>query len=111
LTLTGNQTTASTAPLNAAPPVANAGPSQTVHSLASVTLDGSATHNMVGSNAITYAWTQILGTTVTINNASSQTASFTAPSASSPIILGFQLTATTVNGSTSDQVFVAVGSF
>lgn len=111
LTLAGNQTTSSTVPLNGAPPISNAGPSRTVLGGTSVTLDGSGTANMVGSNSITYAWSQILGSTVTINNPSSSIANFTAPSAPTVTLLGFQLTATTINGSTSDQVYVAVGPF
>jgi hypothetical protein len=111
-TLTGNQATSSTTPLNGAPPVANAGPSQTLQSGASVNLNGSATHNMVGSNTISYSWSQIFGSpTVTIINPTSSISSFTAPSVSQVTILGFQLTATTVNGSTSDQVYIAVGPF
>jgi hypothetical protein len=111
-TATNNQTTSSSAPLATAPPVANAGASGLIGAHGqSVTLDGSATRLVTGATpaGLTYAWTQILGSAVTIANASSQVASFTAPSsASQATVLGFKLTVSSANGSTYDQVYFGV---
>jgi hypothetical protein len=98
--------------VSSAPPLVNAGPSQIVAGGQVVTLNGSATANFPSGtrSGITYAWTQVSGTAVTINNPSSVIASFTAPAR--PItqaqILVFKLTATNSNGSTYDEVMVGL---
>ncbi len=108
-TLTNNQTTPSTSPLNNAPPVADAGPGVVVGPGQNVLLDGSATRLMTGGTAgVSYAWTQISGPPVTIANAGSVQASFTAPAVSQATILGFRLTATNAGGSAYDQVYYGV---
>ena len=78
-------------------PNAVAGGNQTVQSGASVTLDGSQSIDPDGEPLI-YEWTQTLGPTVTLNNASSETARFTAPDVSSDTVLQFELTVTDPNG-------------
>jgi hypothetical protein len=91
------------------PPVANAGPDQTVASGASVTLKGSGTD--ADGDALTYSWKQISGTTVTLSGATTATASFTAPTVSSNTTLTFRLTVSDGKGGTgTDDVNVVVTS-
>jgi hypothetical protein len=71
-------------------PNAIAGANQTVNSGASVTLNGSASNDPDG-DTLSYQWTQLSGTTVSITNAASASATFTAPSVSSDQLLQFQL--------------------
>ena len=59
------------------PPVANAGPNQIGVPAGTITLNGSASYDPLGE-ALTYAWSQIGGPTVTINNANQAVATFTA---------------------------------
>jgi len=59
------------------PPIANAGPSQLGVAAGTITLNGSASYDPLGE-ALTYAWSQISGPTVTINNANQAVATFTA---------------------------------
>ncbi len=88
-------------------PTANAGPDQTVASGASVTLAGSGT-DPDGSIA-SFAWTQTSGTAVTLSNASAANPSFTAPTTSSNLALGFRLTVTDNRGGTAtDSVVINV---
>ncbi|MGI9220550.1 MAG: choice-of-anchor B family protein [Woeseiaceae bacterium] len=72
-------------------PNAVAGASQTVASGARVTLDGSGSNDPEG-DSLTYQWSQISGDAVTLENASSATATFTAPTVDSDRLLRFQLT-------------------
>src|SRR6266545_2070596 len=53
-------------------PTANAGPDQTVHLGASVTLDGSASTDLNG-DPLTHNWTQLSGTPVTLTGANTAT--------------------------------------
>ena len=89
-------------------PVANAGPDQSVAAGAAVTLNGSGS-DPDGSVA-GYAWTQTSGLpTVSLSGASSATATFTAPAATTGTTLTFQLTVTDDDGATgSDTVRVTV---
>jgi hypothetical protein len=59
------------------PPIANAGPSQIGVPAGTITLNGSGSYDPLGE-ALTYAWSQISGPTVTINNATQAVATFTA---------------------------------
>jgi chitinase len=90
------------------PPVANAGPDQTVSPGAVVTLDGSASYDPDG-DSITFHWTQVAGTPVTLDNVDAVRPSFTAPGPHGGETLTFQLTVTDSNGASSfDTVGVAV---
>jgi K319-like protein len=60
-------------------PIANAGTNQTVNELSPVTLDGTASSDPA-AKPLTYSWTQILGTHVTLAGANTATPSFTSPS-------------------------------
>ncbi len=59
------------------PPIANAGPNQVGVPAGTITLNGSGSYDPLGE-ALTYAWSQTSGPTVTINNANQAIASFTA---------------------------------
>jgi hypothetical protein len=79
-------------------PLVNAGTDQQVDSAAGVTLTGSAT-DPAGSagQPLTYQWTQTAGPAVTLTNANTASASFTAPTMAAgqgPITLTFKLTVT-----------------
>ena len=88
-------------------PTANAGPDQTVAAAASVTLAGSGTDP--DGTIASFAWTQTSGTTVTLSNASAANPTFTAPSQSSNVALGFRLTVTDNRGGTAtDDVVINV---
>ena len=64
------------------PPVANAGPAQTVTSGATVTLDGSGSTDPNGL-PMSYAWTQTGGTTVKLSSNAVAKPTFTAPTVTS----------------------------
>ena len=88
-------------------PVANAGADQTVTSASTVTLRGSASD--ADNDIAGYSWRQLSGPTVTLNNASSATASFTAASVSANTTLEFELTVRDSKDLTGlDRVIVTV---
>ncbi|MBS1698136.1 MAG: tandem-95 repeat protein [Actinobacteria bacterium] len=62
------------------PPVANAGPAQTVVAGVPATLDGTASTDPDG-NPITYAWSQVSGTPVTLSSTTAGKPTFTPPAA------------------------------
>lgn len=97
------------------PPIANAGVDKTVLQGTSVNLTGSGSTDGDGTIA-SYHWGQIIGTTVTLNNADSADPFFIAPSVTSAETLTFVLTVTDDDGATaSDSVSIIVqpsaGSF
>ena len=73
-------------------PTVNAGPDQSVTFSANVILSGTATDPDQASDTLTYLWTQSSGTNVTLNDAATATAAFTAPD--SAATLEFTLTVT-----------------
>ncbi|MBI4537616.1 MAG: hypothetical protein HY712_06635 [candidate division NC10 bacterium] len=90
-----------------ATPVVNAGPDIAVSAGATVTLTGSVTWD-ANSNPFTQTtlWTQAAGAPVTLTNAASLSASFTAPN--TPQALTFALAATDDIGTGSDTVNITV---
>ncbi|MGB9455266.1 MAG: OmpA family protein [Bryobacteraceae bacterium] len=76
------------------PPIANAGPSQVGVPAGVITLNGSGSYDPLGE-ALTYAWTQISGPSVTITNANQAIATFTAAAGQS---YQFQLKVTNTDG-------------
>jgi hypothetical protein len=78
-------------------PNAVAGSNQSVNGGASVSLDGSGSNDPDGDE-LSYQWTQTFGPTVTLENANSATASFTAPTVQSDTMLRFQLAVTDSRG-------------
>jgi hypothetical protein len=83
--------------------IADAGPDQTVCQGTKVTLDGSGP---IG--ALSYSWTQTLGPSVTLFNATTATAFFFAPSVTMPTTLTFTLTIGDGTTTCSDTVNVTV---
>ncbi len=71
-------------------PVANAGINQRVNQSDIVTLNGSGSYDSDGDN-LTYSWTQLIGTGVSLNNSRSSDPRFTAPQVSTITDLIFQL--------------------
>ncbi|MBL4629818.1 MAG: GlyGly-CTERM sorting domain-containing protein, partial [Paraglaciecola sp.] len=89
-------------------PVANAGADQSVTEGGSVTLDGSASSD-VDDNIASYSWVQSAGDSVSLNNADTVTASFTAPSVSTVSTITLSLTVTdTAGNSSTDDISVTV---
>ena len=81
------------------PPVRNAcavvGADQTVPSGSTVTLDGSqSVAANVPTGSVTYKWTQVAGTAVTLANAAAARTTFAAPTVTSNTALVFKLTVT-----------------
>jgi hypothetical protein len=90
--------------LNTAPN-AVAGTNQTVNSGANVTLNGSASNDPDG-DMLSYQWTQLSGTAVNVLNATSASATFTAPTVSSDQLLQFELSVS--DGVVTDTATTAV---
>ena len=87
------------------PPVAEAGPAQSVSTGAVVTLDGSGSSDPDG-DALTFAWVQTAGPAVTLSSASVASPTFTAPGAASS--LTFRLTVGDGQATATDTVTVTV---
>ena len=86
-------------------PMADAGAAQTVNTGATVNLSGSGSDPE--GDTLSYAWSQLSGTTVSLTNSTSAGASFTAPS--SAATLSFRLTVTDIHGaSDTDDVTITV---
>ncbi len=78
-------------------PNAVAGGSQSVSSGSLVTLNGTGSNDPDG-DALTYRWAQVLGPGVTLSDADSANATFTAPTVSSDTLLRFELTVSDAGG-------------
>ncbi len=85
---------------NQAPSV-DAGNTQTVAMNTTVTLSANATDS--DGTIASYQWTQVSGTSVTLTNANSATASFTAPSVNSNTNLVFKVVVTDDQGATAED--------
>ncbi|MCH8101343.1 MAG: hypothetical protein IIB74_13045, partial [Proteobacteria bacterium] len=95
-------------PVNTAPTV-NAGPDQTVIELTVVQLAGAASD--INNDPLTYSWTQTVGPMVTLTNADTPDASFTAPDvlAGTSEDLTFRLSVSDgAGGTTTDDVVITV---
>lgn len=92
------------------PPVANAGPDQSVDEAQLVTLDGSQSIDP-DVDPLAHAWEQIGGTAVTLSGATTSQPTFTAPTvALGGETLSFKLTVTANGKSNTDTVGIAVSN-
>jgi hypothetical protein len=92
--------------VGSSPPIADAGPPQIGVPAGTITLNGSGSYDPLGE-ALTYQWTQISGPSVTLANANTPVATFTAAGGQS---YSFRLTVTNtdkLSGSASTSVSTA----
>ena len=89
------------------PPVANAGPDQTVTPGGEVALDGSGSLDPDSGDTLSYVWRQTVGPSVVLSSTTVANPTFTAPS--SPTTLRFRLTVTDSYGAIDiDAVVITV---
>lgn len=89
------------------PPVAEAGPDQTVDAGADVELDASESTDP-DDDALSFRWTQTTGPAVSLEDATAETTTFAAPSVDAETELAFELTVDDGAASTTDDVTVTV---
>ncbi len=88
-------------------PLVDAGGDQSVSSAQSVSLAGSGSD--ADGSIVSWQWSQLAGSSVTLSGATSASATFTAPTVTVSEVLSFQLTVTDDDGaSASDSVSVTV---
>ena len=108
--ITGSNATFTVSQFNTVP-VGNAGPDQTVATGALVTLDGSNSSD-IDATALTYVWTQLFGTAVTLSDATLAQPTFLAPKLSVDGLDTTLIFSLTVNDgqadSTADTVAITV---
>lgn len=90
------------------PPIANAGPDQSVNTMALVTLDGSGTYDPDGDLPLSYVWLQIAGPGVVLSNPNAVNPTFVAPL--TPSTITFNLHVTDFLGATAvpDSVSITI---
>jgi hypothetical protein len=90
------------------PPIANAGPDQSVRMGAIVTLDGTESYDREGES-LAYSWTQTSGPEVTLNDSTSVRPTFTSPDVRANTTLTFSLEVNNGRqGSDADTVSIIV---
>ena len=95
-------------------PIANPGVPQTASAGATVTLNGAGSTGSVSNlngvqtqaTIISYAWTQVSGTTVMLTGANTATPTFTAPTVATSLV--FSLTVTDSSGAVSSPATVTI---
>jgi probable HAF family extracellular repeat protein len=114
VTLTVNDGEASSSPaaldvaIQSRPPIANAGPDQSVVQRTTVRLDGAASTDPDGAIA-GVRWLQVAGPGVTLSGGTTLSPTFVAPRVQTPTTLTFELTVTDSDGvSSTDRVNVTV---
>lgn len=104
---TNNTNPPTTTPVANVAPVANAGTEMTVNEQTEVTLGGKGTDS--DGTISSYQWTQTAGTSVTLQNSATASASFDAPMTTEQLALTFELVVTDNSGDTAnDSVTVGV---
>jgi hypothetical protein len=104
---TSNPVSTTVTAIPAAGETANAGPSRTVLSGATVRLSGEASVDPQG-DALQYSWTQTAGTNVVLNGVATANPTFTAPSVTSDTALTFSLTVSDGAGAPSSPAAVSI---
>ncbi|EAU68511.1 putative metalloprotease [Stigmatella aurantiaca DW4/3-1] len=90
------------------PPVAQAGPDQTVDERSTVTLEGGESSDTDPGTVLAYTWTQLSGPPVVLVGASTARPTFTAPEVVAETALSFQLTVSDGQALSNDTVNVTV---
>jgi len=104
---TSGASSTDTTPNNIAP-IANAGLNQTVLEFATVTLDGTSSTDVDGT-IVSYNWTQVNGTLVTLLNNDTSKPTFEAPDVTMQEILTFMLAVVdNSSGTDTDEVSITV---
>jgi M6 family metalloprotease-like protein len=92
------------------PPVANAGPDQSVNTTALVTLDGSGSYDPDGNYPLIYAWFQKSGPVVALSNPGAVNPNFIAPPIKCVLTFDLIVTDSLGQGSGPDSVSIIVGN-